>query len=214
MKKVVIITFLFALSLTLFLFVYNHHNKQEHFFSDYSLTKSEIDSLQDGDILLRHGYGMVSDIIVNTLNEKYDISHCAVLVKDSNQLNVIHTVSQSLSDFDGMQIQSLKRFVSDSKKNSIMVVRFKNKNNSLISEFAKYYLSRKVPFDNDFDIEDSSKLYCTEFIWRVLENSYSINIKEDILKNKNKLNRYKFDIFWDTAYFQIVINHQLRKTIK
>ncbi len=198
----------------MFLFMYIYRTEQEHSFSKYYLSKDEIGLLQNGDIILRHGYGMASDIIVQSLNEKYDISHCAVLTKEENQFNVIHSVSQSLSDFDGVQTQSLNRFINDSKINSLIIVRYKNPthtDNALIAEKAKYYLLKKLPFDNDFNIEDSTKIYCTELIWRVIKDSYHEDIYKNLLKDKNRKNQYKFQAFWDTTHFEIIINHQLRK---
>jgi hypothetical protein len=194
--------------------MYIYRTEQEHSFSKYYLSKDEIGLLQNGDIILRHGYGMASDIIVQSLNEKYDISHCAVLTKEENQFNVIHSVSQSLSDFDGVQTQSLNRFINDSKINSLIIVRYKNPthtDNALIAEKAKYYLLKKLPFDNDFNIEDSTKIYCTELIWRVIKDSYHEDIYKNLLKDKNRKNQYKFQAFWDTTHFEIIINHQLRK---
>jgi uncharacterized protein YycO len=195
----------------MFLFAYNYKSKQEHFFSTYKLTSYEMAQLKDGDIILRHGFGMVSDLIVSTMNEEYDISHCAILVKDSNGFNVIHSVSQSLSDFDGVQSQSLHRFISDSKENSIIVVRYKGDSDSLISSSAKYYLNKKIPFDNDFDIKDSTKIYCTELIWKVIKDSQGVDIFSEQLKEKNKKSQYRFNALWDTTKFQIIINHHLTK---
>lgn len=195
----------------MFLFAYNYKSKQEHFFSTYKLSSSEIAQLKDGDIILRHGFGMVSDLIVSTMNEEYDISHCAILVKDRNGFNVIHSVSQSLSDFDGVQSQSLNRFISDSKENSIIVVRYKGNSDSLISGSAKYYLNKKIPFDNDFDIKDSSKIYCTELIWKVIKDSQGVDIFSKQLEENNKKSQYRFSALWDTTKFQIIINHHLRK---
>lgn len=191
----------------MFLFAYLYKSEQEHSFSTYKLTSQEISLLKNGDILLRHGYGMVSDMIVTTLHEDYDISHCAVLVKDSNQFKLIHSVSQSLSDFDGVQSQSLNRFVSDSKENSLIVVRFKGDSNEIIAKRAKYYLSMKIPFDNDFDIKDTAKFYCTELIWKTIKDAYHIDIFADQMQEKDKKSHYKFNTLWDTTYFQIIINH-------
>lgn len=212
MKKIIIISFVIIVISGMFLFAYNYQSEQEHSFSTYTLSLNEISLLHNGDIILRHGYGIASDLIVNTLNEKYDISHCAIICRDSHQINVIHSVSQSLSDFDGMQKQTLSRFVSDSKKNSIIVIRYKNtqkSNNYIIANRAAYYLSKKIPFDNDFDIEDSSKFYCTELIWRVIKDTYQIDIFKNQLKNKK--DQYKFQSLWDTTYFNIIINHHLQK---
>ena len=200
----------------MFLFVYIYRTEQEHSFSTYKLSNDEINLIHNGDIILRHGYGMASDLIVKTLNEKYDISHCAIVCKDSNQINVIHSVSQSLSDFDGVQTQTLSRFINDSKKNSIIVVRYKNPqhaNNQLITERATYYLLKKIPFDNDFNIEDSTKIYCNELIWRTIKDSYHVDIFKNQLKDEDKKNHYKFYALWDTAHFEIIINHHLKKVI-
>jgi uncharacterized protein YycO len=196
----------------MFLFAYNYRSEQEHSFSTYSLSKDEINQLQNGDIILRHGFGMASDLIVKSLNEKYDFSHCAIICKDKHLVNVIHSVSQTLSDFDGIQSQTLSRFISDSKEKSIIVVRFKNQQNTdnkIIASRAAYYLSKKIPFDNDFNIEDSSKFYCSELIWKVIKDTYH----EDIFKNQlnNKKDLYKFQSLWDTTRFEIIINHHFQK---
>jgi len=195
----------------MFLFVYNFSNEKEHSISAYTLTNDEILKIKDGDIILRHGYGMVSDLIVKTMNEEFDISHCAVIVKDSNHFNVIHSVSQSLSDFDGVQIQSLSRFLKDSKKNSIIISRFKGKSNSLISEKARFYLGKKIKFDNDFNIKDSTKFYCTELIWKILKDVYTVDIFKNQMLEKDKKSQYKFNALWNKSNFEIIINHHLKK---
>ena len=81
-----------------------------------TLSEDEITLIQDGDIILRHGNGLVSDLIVKSLHEEFDISHCAIITKKNNDFVVIHSVSQSLSDYDGVQSQSLKSFVKSSHK--------------------------------------------------------------------------------------------------
>jgi hypothetical protein len=216
LKKYIIISLVIIAIIAMFLFVYNYCTEQEHSISTYTLSNEEIKLLHNGDIILRHGYGMASDLIVKTLNEKYDISHCAIVFKDSNNISVIHSVSQSLSDFDGVQTQTLKRFISDSKENSVIVVRYKNpldSDNSVIAERAAYYLSKKLPFDNDFDIEDSTHIYCNELIWRIIKDSYHVDIFKNQLKDEDKKNHYKFNALWDTTLFEIIINHHLRKSI-
>lgn len=216
MKKIFIIIFVILLSVAasirLFLYAYNHHSMQEQFYYKYTLSQKEIDELQDGDILLRHGYGLVSDMIVEQLGEKYDISHCAIVCKDDSGCRVIHSVSSSLSDIDGVQSQDLKTFINESQFNSVIAVRYKPKTNkplSAISHEAKYFLSRHIPFDNAFNINDSSEFYCTELPYRVILNEYG----DDILVGKNDQHKdhLRFDTFLDTTKFQIIFNHHLRK---
>jgi hypothetical protein len=205
-----------ALIIWLFLFIYEYRSKQEQLFSDYALTKAEIDSLHDGDIILRHGYGLVSDGIVETLNSDINISHCAILTKDTNnKYMVIHSVSQSLSDFDGVQSQDLKTFIQDSKKNSVIVVRYRFKpgeDSTLIGKKAKYYLEKKVPFDMDFDLQDSSKIYCAELLWKIFKDYYNYDCFDtDKPGSHGKNYHLTFHPFLDTTHFRVIINHHTRE---
>jgi len=216
MKRIVLIVFIVFLCIIssgwLFLQAYNNHSLQEQSFYKYTLSAEEYNKIQDGDIILRHGYGLVSDLIVEQLKEKYDLSHCAIICKTDTGFVVIHSVSSSLSNVDGVQSQDLKTFVEESHFNSVVVIRYKpkiNKPASAISVKAKYYLAKQIPFDNAFDINDSSQFYCTELLWKVILNEFH----DDILAGKNNARKdhLRFDTFLDTTRFDIIINHQERK---
>lgn len=216
MKRTFVIIFVILLSVAasvrLFLYAYDHHSMQEQSFYKYTLSQEELNKIQDGDIILRHGYGLVSDMIVEQLDEKYDISHCSIVCKSDTNCMVIHSVSSSLSDIDGVQSQDLKSFINDSQYNSVIVIRYKPKINkplSAISRKAKYYLSQHIPFDNAFNINDSSEFYCTELLWKVILNEYGDDIMQG--KNNERKDHLRFDTFLDTTRFEIIINHHLRK---
>lgn len=197
----------------MFLFTYNYKSEQEHSFYTYKLSKLDKTKLKDGDIILRYGYGLVSDLIVETLKPKYNISHCGIVRRiDSTNFKIIHSVSSTISNFDGVQEQSLESFINDSRHNSVIVVRYKCKNDSLLSKIsnrAQFYLDKKVPFDNLFEINDSSKIYCSELLWIIIKDEFN----DDIFKNSynKKKDYFKFDLFLDTSKFEIILNHQLLK---
>ncbi|MCK9611473.1 MAG: YiiX/YebB-like N1pC/P60 family cysteine hydrolase [Bacteroidales bacterium] len=201
-----------AASLRLFLHAYENRSMQEQSFFSYTLTKEEINKIHDGDLILRHGYGLVSDLIVEQLGEKYDISHCAIVCKDDTNYSIIHSVSSTLSDVDGVQSQDLKSFIKDSHYNSVIVIRYKpqiNKPLSAISKRAKDYLAKKIPFDNAFNIDDSSEFYCTELPWKIILNEFHDDIMAG--KNNERKDHLRFDTFLDSTKFEIIINHHLRK---
>jgi len=219
MKRKIIIFFIVIISLIigiyLFLLIYDYHSQQEQIVSRYTLSKKEISLLHDGDIILRHGYGFVSDMIVETLNDSSGLSHCAILTQYKGHWIVIHSVSSTLSDVDGVQWQDLATFVSQSKRNSIVVVRYKHvKNDSDLARIgtrAKYYLKRKIPFDNAFNLNDSTAFYCSELLWRVFKDEYHVDIFESKYQQKH-YDYMKFDTFLDTSNFKIIIDH--RKKMK
>lgn len=209
MRKFIFSVFILVTSIILFLLSYKFQSQREQFFSTYSLRDEELEIIQEGDIILRWGFGLVSDIIVKTLKEELSISHCAIVVNDSTEgFKVIHTISQSLSDFDGIQIQNLNTFVKNSNKNSILVVRFKDADEltgKLIAQKAIYYLKQKIPFDHNFDLDNKDEFFCTELIWRIILDVFDIDIFEN---KKNSTKDYlKFSNFYDSDYFDVIINH-------
>lgn len=129
------------------------------------------DSLQRGDIVLRRGYGMVSDLIVARLKDSVDLSHCGILSIDSTgSYKVIHSLSKSVSKFDGMQVCSLQEFVQDARPESLRAVRHKEIEGRLIEAQALAYLKQGIPFDHAFNINDSSAFYCSELPIHIIYN--------------------------------------------
>jgi len=208
MRKVIFSIIIVIIAIALFLFTYDFRAEQEQSFYKYSISSKEYKLLKDGDIILRYGYGLVSDYIVKTLKEDYYISHCGIIVIKDGKYKVIHSVSQSLSDYDGVQEQSLEKFINHSQVKSIIVTRFKttDKKRKLISKKAIEYKDRQIPFDHSFNINDSSEIYCSELIWKIILDQFKIDIFPD--KSEKTKNYLNFSNFYNPDYFEIIINHQ------
>ena len=193
----------------IYLVVRSYNNSSVKYNTDY-LTALEVDMLHDGDIIIRKGFGFVSNKITEILDEPYNVSHCGIIYNttSSGGPGVIHSVSSTLSDIDGVQSCSLKRFTSESKENSIIVVRFKDTTShptQLIATQAKRYLDAQMPFDNSFDLNDSSEIYCTELVWKILLDNFG----HDLYPNKAAITTLGFSPLVDTAHFDIVISHNI-----
>ena len=173
----------------------------------YNLSLEELDSLQSGDIIFRMGYGGLSLSIVGVLSDTIKVSHCAIVVRDGAGLSVIHTISPSISDADGMQQCSIEEFIADSRKNSIAAVRFKHDDGQKIVAKASYYLHKKVPFDMNFDLADSSKFFCSELPMRILKDEFDFDLlqgEEPLMKN------CRFSAFFNPEHFETVVYHLSR----
>ncbi|MFN2396300.1 MAG: hypothetical protein ABR597_11495 [Bacteroidales bacterium] len=188
-------------------------SRRDTFFT-YELAEKEKKMLLPGDIIMRRGYGFVSNTIVKTLKEDYSVSHAGIINKDKHgDLKVIHSVSQTISDFDGVQDVDLDTFIRDSHPGSIIVVRFKSSNAdtgslSEISKRAEYYLDQKIPFDYSFSFEDTTRFFCTEFIGRVFADIYGQELFDQFFPSHiSGLDRLKFGAFLDPELFETVINH-------
>jgi len=171
-----------------------------------SLSIAETKLLRNGDIIMRQGRGAISLAISAQLDEKYKLSHCGILSITGDSISVIHTLSIVVSHADGMQKASLQEFTSDTYENSLIVVRLKNTDNNKIADRAKYYLSKKIPFDNNFDVNDTTNFFCNELISHILYSEYGINLIDTTSQNQTQ--NMRFGRFLDTAKFEIIINHQ------
>ena len=206
MKKFIIIVAILAVVVGAVYVIYNKE-EQKHYAKHDRLTKKELAMMRSGDIILRRGFGLVSASIASSLNEAFSVSHCGIVDVDSNgNVRVIHSVSSSLSDFDGLQDCTIEEFCKESKENSLMVVRFRDTADVPLANLAKTaqtYLDRKIPFDGVFDITQNDEMYCSEMVWSALKENYDY----DIYPDKSKTAVIKFGPFFDTVHFQRIINH-------
>ncbi len=199
----------------MFLLGCNNTSQQEHSVSGkyYRLTTEELSLINDGDIILRQGQGLVSNLIMKTLNENFALSHVGIITKSNEgKLDVIHSVSSTLSDFDGIQVQDLSNFIKESVPNSVIVVRYnkgenKKETKNSISAQAQEFLDLKIPFDHSFDFADTTKFFCSELIWRVFKEVYDDEIFPPSINQMNVEN-LKFYHFLNEEKFKIIINHQ------
>ena len=206
MKKFIIIVAILAVVVGAVYIIYNKE-EQKHYAKHDRLTKKELAMMRSGDIILRRGFGLVSASIASSLNEAFSVSHCGIVDVDSNgNVRVIHSVSSSLSDFDGLQDCTIEEFCKESKENSLMVVRFRDTADVPLANLAKTaqtYLDRKIPFDGVFDITQNDEMYCSEMVWSALKENFNY----DIYPDKSKTAVIKFGPFFDTVHFQRIINH-------
>jgi len=191
------------------LFFYQQRYNAAEKNSTYRLTGEEKGLLQEGDIIFRHGFGLISDAIVKYAQDIYPISHCGIVVKDSlGELFVIHTVSNTLADIDGVQQDNLDKFIKESHLNSVIVSRYNHADSLLptkIAEQAKYYLSRQVPFDHHFDCNDSTAFFCTELVWKIFNSVLNVDLYN--YSSSENADCMSFSAFLHPTRFSIILNH-------
>ena len=175
----------------------------------YKLKESELAKLQHGDIIMRKGHGSVSDIIDNMYPTGYHLSHCGVVIKDGDSIYVAHTVSSELSQHDGVQTEDIHKFVRESVRNSIVLVRPKidSSERHQIAEASRAFIGRNKPFDYAFDISDTNKFYCTELIYQAYYSVYNQDMFPKRLSTDHP-NYLGLDALLDTSRFERIIVHQ------
>lgn len=215
-KKILKYTFfsllIIIIGLWIFRKIYNKLELKKEKSVSYILPDSEKKLIHNGDIVLRYGHGLVSDYIADKFDEPFTISHCGIIRKTGNNLEVIHSESSSFLSKEGIQVQDFDSFTDAGHKNSIIIVRYNRCEPSeyhKITDFANYYLDKEIPFDYGFNPDDTTTMFCSEIIWHVFKNAFD---KDIFLNNKNETDFNQFKNFYDSTQFNIIINDQLKYT--
>ena len=122
---------------------------------------------RDGDIALRCGWGMESRAV--TVKGQSTYSHSGLLHYNNRNRTweVIHAVPGE-DDPEYLKSEPLSAFYSKERARSGAWLRVDCSDS--IARQAVQYAQRKVNehilFDNDYLLEDTTRLYCTELIWR------------------------------------------------
>ncbi len=161
-----------------------------------------IPCFKNGDLILRTGYGLISNSIITVLNEPRAFSHVGILVLENGSWQVLHTLSGSVSEKDGIRSEPLDDFLEESRPKNLMVVRLKGGNpDTLICE-AEMFRAAGIPFDQQFDLSDGSSFYCAEFVQNAMDRSGYPAWQVSTLPNgKNYL---AFSHLYDKRYAEII----------
>ncbi|MGH1337099.1 MAG: YiiX/YebB-like N1pC/P60 family cysteine hydrolase [Aureispira sp.] len=171
-----------------------------------SLSLDEIAQLQVGDVLLRRGYGLISDYIVAALEEPCALTHAGLIVQQGHQLGVLHTASSS--EHDGTLVESLTAYVQQSQAHSLVAFRPQctPAQRQKLLALAQVYEQQALPFDYQFDDQNSEALYCLE----LLRDLFLEAFKQDYLPfhhYRGELSLLGFQSFFDKRKFILLFNH-------
>lgn len=170
-----------------------------------SLNKTPLDTsqFQEGDFVLRRGYGLVSTYIAKNYGGKNQLSHVGIVVQRNSQLNVIHSISKQLSTKEGVIEESLATFISEAKNGKIFIyspLPGTPKQRQRIAATAKRLAKANIGFDMEFNLQDTTKLFCTELALYCLQKAVPCDSFASLeLRNPSK----GLDVFEDSTLFSL-----------
>jgi len=127
--------------------------------------------LKEGDLVFRRGVGISSRVVLAG-GQKNCYSHIGIFVKDSLGGKVIHSVPGETDKEYPEEIikkETLSQFFAPKKAVAGAIYRLDTAETIglLAAQKAKIVFERKLLFDHQYDLEDSSKMYCTELLYFV-----------------------------------------------
>lgn len=127
-----------------------------------------VTTLEEGDLLFRRGTGVVGHI-VTSVDNRGEYSHIGIVVLKDSSWQVVHAVPHEhdfKGDIDRVKIESVEQFLGRYPDASFGHYRVKiGKDSIAIAVRNALRLSAlRIPFDHDYDLSDTTALYCTEFV--------------------------------------------------
>lgn len=129
---------------------------------------------RNGDVVLRKGTGLTSRAVMFA-DGGSDYSHCGIVVIKNNKVMVVHAVPDEPDfegDLDRVKLEPIEMFFSTIRASKGCVLRCKNEQLAKKSaQTALKIFQRGVLFDHNYDLSDTTKMYCCELV----ELSYQAN---------------------------------------
>lgn len=131
----------------------------------------EKELISAGDLLFRRGTGFFSQYFMNVGSRPSSYSHVGLVANHHGKLVVLHAEASELTGRGLVKSEPLEIFLSNENALAAAVYRVaatKDQRQKAVG-YALGAYNRKVPFDTVFDIDDQSRLYCTELVWRAYQ---------------------------------------------
>jgi hypothetical protein len=158
----------------------NTNLHQESMAASPSLNISKLDTgrLQSGDIVVRLGNDITSNMLaqMNTRDKRF--SHIGFCFKENNQWIVYHSLGAESGDNQYLRRDALVQFFNAENNLSIGIAftKFDTSQRVAIYKKVKQWYDAKIPFDMAFELETDDKLYCSEMVAKAINYSLDSTI--------------------------------------
>lgn len=151
-------------------YIPNPHDINENDRKRWLAAGVQYDQLRDGDLILRHGRGFISDAMLAFSTKDPRYSHSGIIKKENGKVYVYHTIGGEENEVNLMRKEHISIFCHPRAIFGFGIYRYdleKQQLNSLDSILGSWY-DAKMEFDMDFEMETDDKMYCSEMIYKSL----------------------------------------------
>ncbi len=123
----------------------------------------------NGDIVLRHGIGLVSEVFASFSQTEKKYSHAGIVSIEHGHAYVYHTMGGSDNALGTCRRDRLAYFCRPVACSAMAVYRYDAEPTALASmvQQAQAHYRAQLQFDEAFDLDTDAQMYCSEFIYKV-----------------------------------------------
>jgi hypothetical protein len=131
------------------------------------LTPSFLAAVQTGDLVLRRGRSLVSRaVLLSDVRGAY--SHVGVALRRGDSVWVVHVAPATQTDRGMVVREPLAVYLGADRAAAAGLYRSDALAGAMrdsLEAVLRDYARRRLPFDDDFDLDTPARLYCTELVW-------------------------------------------------
>lgn len=138
--------------------------------------------LRNGDLALRCGTSLESHVVVGVNGENGPYSHIGIVVQIDGQWYVAHAVpgENERGEPEYVKLDPIQVYYGRDRAKLGCIMRVTDDSTVCrqATDYAQWAVGAKKVFDNNYDWEDSTELYCTEMVQRAYRHA-GIDLAED-----------------------------------
>ena len=141
-----------------------------------------LEQLKNGDLALRCGTSLESHVVVGVNGENGPYSHIGIVVEKDGQWFVAHAVpgENERGEPEYVKIDPIMVYYGRDRAKLGCIMRVTDDSTACrqATDYALWAVGAKKVFDNSYDWEDTTQLYCTEMVQRAYLHA-GIDLAED-----------------------------------
>ena len=141
--------------------------------------------LKDGDIITRTGNDFTSQSLRQLCQTDATYSHCGIVSITDNNIYVYHALGGEINPDQKLKKETLSNFCDALDNLGFGVFRFPLTTNQKkeLHRLISCHYAAGLPFDMKFDLDSDTAMYCSEFVYKMLEQAslHTFRFRKDTL---------------------------------
>jgi len=141
--------------------------------------------LRNGDIIVRTGNDMTSEMFREANSKDKTYSHCGIVLIEGGQPYIYHSIGGEDNPNEVLRRDDIKTWASPLHNSGIGILRYRFTTAQIdsLAAITRGYYNQHKKFDMQFDINNDDKLYCAELLYQTINKS----LRKAVIKPTQRL---------------------------